>query len=904
MSAPSADLPAASPGELLSLTRQVTARRRAASLMLWAMALLPVGVVALVGADGLCALPDAVRAAASALLVAAVLALACAGLWGRLRPPAVDAVLLAEAALQDHDRRLTVTMELALMGSPVAAAFFAPQVPTRQLERALPPLRWRMAAISAAGAVLCGSVLWLALPGIFRMTVPRLLDPWGDHPPWSRLHLTWQALPGVVAYDATPTLHLEVTGGDPADLEIHIKPDGAAESPVLSPFLLTRGVYAVTLAPVHQGLSLWASASTTRTTYQHIALDAIPHLIDCSLTVCAPAYARLPDETVRSSCESPSQLQLLSGSRLDISVHASRPLCALWWGDHLSVEAAMSRHALTSAGMSLSDPPAGEAWIMLEAPDGARSPPQLIARLERRIDQPPSVSIEMPEVDGLAVADAQIPLHIVASDDLGLVRLTRYRLVDNVQVDSQESPLGGTSDGYRGTIDLHGLHAGQVVRIGAVARDSCPGGGQLSPVAERVLRIISHEDYQKQLAATLDETALTATYGALLTQLAALQEQISARNPGPADASPSPAQAAARDSLNARLQALQDQLDALHQEKPIFAIEPDLQQELQRQIHEARQELEHPSAPQVAPSAQEAAAIQQQLQQLTDEARAVALREDLSDLAQEQRQLQLELQDLQADPHPGSDAAHARLRQAAREQQDIDRDLRQWREDAADLARSCEHRSGGGAQLSKDVHDLAKAVDDSQAPGLVAAAVRSAMVNQLPEAANHALQAAEALDQFRMSQQDQDEATSQGQCPGWCQGSRCGACRSQLTSMARRGHGHGRGVAGSGLGSGMMGLQAGVGGLQMTVPIYGPRPTSTRPGGRPGGHADGQGPAVDGDQEHPAQLEEATPYRRDLQHTTAGIGASFTPDEQHRIQTYYNGLDGDPLAPTPQEPAK
>jgi hypothetical protein len=892
---------------ILNHTRVVTARRQGWRFVLWGLVALPVGAVSLVAMDALCALPSAVRAAADLAIMLAAIAMILAGLWMWMRPRQRNVLRLAELALHDHDRRLTVSMELSAMSQLAAAAYFAPTLDTGQasthLDRGLAPVRWhaQMAAISAS--MLAATAMWLFLPGCYSAILPRLTNPWGDHPPWSRLHLSWQQLPAVVAYDETPTLNLMVSGGEPRDLMVHFQAESGTEATTVAPFLIARGVYAVTLAPVQQPLIVWASANGTRTTYQHLHLDPVPRLIDCHLTVTAPAYARLPDDNVPASASSPAQLQLLSGSSVKIEVKASRELCALWWGPLGQPGDDGNRHLLGSAGITVNDPAAGDYGLALEAPDGSRSKPVQVAHIERRVDQPPTVVIEQPESDGLAVADAEIPLHITASDDLGLVRLTHYRMVDNVQVDTQESPLGGTSDGYRGSIDLHGLHAGQVVRIGAVARDSCPGGGQLSPLVERVLTIISHADYQKQLAETLDEQALNDTYGSLLKELGELQADIDKQQPVDA-ATDTPAAKAVRESLNTRLQALQDQVDALHAQDPLLAAEPDLQQELMRQIQALKQQLQHPQAhPAGDATSSPSALTAREIQQLTNEARELALREDLSDLAQEQESLRQQLHDLQAHPKPGSDADRARFRQIAREQQAIDRDLRQWREDAKSLAAECDHPGGDSAELVKRVNSLTQAFDDSQAQHLVSAAARSAMVNQLPEAAHLSEDAAMAMSRFIMSPSELESASCIGQCPGWCQGSHCCSSRSQLASMARKHHGHGKG-SGEGIGGMMNGLQSGQGGLTSSVPIYGPRPTSTAASARRDHSGLGKGPGADGTEENHPELESSAPYQRTLKHTTAGIGASFSTDEQHRIQLYYDGLDGDPLAPKAKEPSK
>ncbi len=898
-----------SPTELIDRTRELVARRRRRRVALVTLAAVPVVGLALVLIDASAALPAWARALVLLLSLLSItgLGLVLLALWRWLRPGSLQARLLAERALGDDHRHLTTAMELSAMPGALAAQAatqFAGGLDTARLEPGLPPVRARRAVLIACAALVVTGALHLIWPSVLPSVLPRLYDPFGDHPPWSRTTLMLVDPPARVRPPVTPRLVVRTQGPQPKDVELHV--EDAAGTPVVRVAMLAIGgdQWAANLGPLTaehvttlvSPLRVWVSGAGTRTHYHALAIDPVPSLTGGSLTHVSPAYARLPDAVVKLAVTPPA-IHALPGSRVTLQALANRPLSAV----ELVRDGKLDRR-VNGSTVTLDDPAPGIWTLVLEATDGIRSEPLPLCTITRRTDQPPTVRYEQPQSDGVATPDMYVPLVIHAEDDLGLLRLTRYSLRNDQRETEGRETLGGTGDTWRGRLSTADTKPGDVIRIGAVATDTLPPDGQVSVPSERILHIISHADYNALVMEQIDQHALEQKYGELLSRIAELEQQLAETSKAPA----SPERPAKLDALAERAAELKQQVAALRRPEPLFAIEPQLQDELERHLKALEQHAKAakdrtPSEP----TPQAAEKLRKELETMTAQAEAEALREHLRDLAAAQRQAADELADLkQHGIH--NDADRARLREVSRRQQEMEQSLKEWQEAAKDVAKRL---SESKAEDAQKLQQLSEQVAQCEAERLVAQAGRAGRAGRAGDAHGDAEEAARRLAALAGSGEGQGKGKGKGQ-PGWCPGDGFGQCQSQLQGLAKRGYSAGSSRASSGggatgaSGGGMMVRRGGRSTPNgQPMQLFGPEALTALSGAASGQQKSGApaNAAAAGDAD---QARAATAYGTGTRATTAGVGASFSPGEQVLIEDYFRRLDGDPQAPaSPVQPA-
>ncbi|HEX3134619.1 MAG TPA: hypothetical protein VHX44_13695 [Planctomycetota bacterium] len=472
------------PTDLIDQTREIVARRRRRLGFALAVSVVPVVCLMAVVIDAGTALPTWTR------LVLLVVTLVCSfGVslvllvaWRFLQPDPTAARRLAEHALGDAHRHLTTAMELSVMPGALAghaAEQFAGTLDPARLKPGLLRLRVRRTLSIALIAMVLMGIGHLVWPTVLPTVLPRLLDPFGDHPPWSRTTLTLVDPPARVRPPASARLVVQAQGPQPREVVLHA--EDATGTPVARVVMLAIGgdQWAATLGPITakqvttlaSPLRLWVEGAGTRTFYHALAIDPVPSLTGGSLTHVSPAYSRLPETVVKLGPIVPT-IQVLPGSTLTLHALANRPLR----GIDLVRDGHQERH-VASTPVTIDDPAAGVWTLVLEAEDGIRSEPLPLCTMARRIDEPPTVLFEQPQSDGVATPDMSIPLVVRAEDDLGLVRLTRYRIRNGEKETEGRDSLGGTGDTWRGNLPTGGMHPGDVIRIGAVATDTCSPDG-------------------------------------------------------------------------------------------------------------------------------------------------------------------------------------------------------------------------------------------------------------------------------------------------------------------------------------------------------------------------------------------------------------------------------------------
>jgi hypothetical protein len=481
---------------------------------------------------------------------------------------------------------------------------------------------------------------------------------------------------------------------------------------------------------------------------------------------------------------------------------ANRPLVAVILGS-----GAEARRIPLEGGAVRIPGESGLVHLAGEAADGIRGEPLLVARISVRADAPPRAAITKPSHDTLATSNARLPLAISAEDDLGLVEAVTVSGMNGLEAPALRRALtsGRRWDEER-VLDLAalGLRPGDVMSLGLLVRDSSPTiheekPGQPSAWAGRNVRVISDEEYNRSVRRRLSVDALERKYGNVVRNLRELEVEAEALRGQPRDAELDRRLAA----LAQRAAALSAAVKALRRDKPLFAIEHDIQDELAAAADELAAAAKA-GDPDRLPTRKRGARMGKDLAQLTELAKANGLAARLKQLADAEQNTVARLAPL-ADHRRANDVDRVRLRELAEQEDGLAGAVEAWPDLAREVAERLRREQ---PQPAEQLDALAKALGDGE-------------VADLKRRAATAARAGDGATAHRLAAAARDRLLALLPAASRCQGGACAGaglsfswCRPGSADDAM-GLGLGFGVGGwgaGGAGDGGLGMMLGYGG--------------------------------------------------------------------------------------------
>ena len=164
---------------------------------------------------------------------------------------------------------------------------------------------------------------------ILRAAVPRFLDPFGDHPPYSftRIDITEPADGATVIYGQNVTIAAQTHGHRPGDLFVTFHPPGQPENAVTVPMFDkgSRG-FAQQIEAVKSDLVIVAHSKNRHSlsTQRRVSVVLTPRLEKASVKIVWPYYTGLPPE--ERAVPFGKSVKALAGSRIEFRLESNRPL--------------------------------------------------------------------------------------------------------------------------------------------------------------------------------------------------------------------------------------------------------------------------------------------------------------------------------------------------------------------------------------------------------------------------------------------------------------------------------------------------------------------------------------------------------------------------------------------------
>lgn len=481
---------------------------------------------------------------------------------------------------------------------------------------ALPRLRQasRFCVVAVLISLLVGGLGW----PIVKMHVPRFLDPYGDHPPFSLTTLSFEepmAEGAPVVYGQPLRVRVAARGHNPRQVELVYWPTERPAEVYRLP-MISRGeaVFAQQISELREPITIMAETSDGRSRTPRTLVDVhlIPQLEDVIVEITPPAYTQLPATTRPYSF---NELRVLAGSKIELTAGSNRPLShgVLRLERPLESDASESVELLPFAdskvrGAFVAERSSGFRLRVMDA-DGLSSEPSPSGAVHVVSDRAPGVTVTRPGPASLLALDASLEVHIEAHDDYGLAELRVHRAVNGVfspplivRPNASERRMQ-----HRWTVDFStlGVQSGDVVTLFAEAVDNAPdpqmGRSEMIRIAA-----VSVDDYNRMLRQEVDMSRIARKYEELkggfaqiMEEQAAIEAEMEALRKAFSDAADDAERAeimerfdALREQqaqLNHNLEAVAQKLERIVRDSPLYDVESAVGERFQQEAAALRE---------------------------------------------------------------------------------------------------------------------------------------------------------------------------------------------------------------------------------------------------------------------------------------------------------------------------
>ncbi|MCA9413437.1 MAG: hypothetical protein KC944_19640, partial [Candidatus Omnitrophica bacterium] len=384
---------------------------------------------------------------------------------------------------------------------------------------------WILIGLFAIGVL--GTIL---APDVFFTLLPRFLDPFGDHPPYSEIRLVVEPEGATVDFGENLKVTVQAEGRIPENVTLVLRNSEGEEISESPMFNEGEGAFFQTIENVEQDLQYFARVKRGRSHRYPLTVNKTPKILDVIAAYEYPKYTRKKPETTLLSDP------LLKGyekTQVTLTVSSNRPLgggSIEVNGEKLSMNPSESEKA--SAKFLLLEP--GEFEFTIEDEEGNQSQPPYRGRIEITPDEKPEIVIAEPGMDSFTVPDSKVGIVIDAFDDLGLTEVALFRSHNESQ-DDKKILYSGDGDHAQVSVaerldlaDL-GVKPGDVIDYYATATDSHPDQPQTVTSDSFRLVIISFEEYKEFMQSQMTAEDLKKKYDQYLdelNQLAEAQEEL------------------------------------------------------------------------------------------------------------------------------------------------------------------------------------------------------------------------------------------------------------------------------------------------------------------------------------------------------------------------------------------
>jgi hypothetical protein len=434
--------------------------------------------------------------------------------------------------LMEQQRFTAVASGLALIAVDQAAQKAA-SVPK---EKVIPtkPLWWSVCSV--LGVALLVAVLCLALPRLALAQWLRFMDPYGDHPPYSRIIFDVKQDKEKVQYGSSLEITVTTSGAPVEKVELVLQTQGTAGEEVLPLFPEPGNKWRATLASVTESGQYYVRAPGGRSGKYRIQVITVPKLEQVRFRIAPPDY------TNRPAYEGPLPQGGISGlpnTTVQVWAKSNRPLA----GGNVTLSGpkgeviggiTMTPLSANSQEVTASFPlkQAGKMQLRIRDVDGQESTENFTAPITLLADERPFIRIMEPKEVSFATPDSLLPVQLVAEDDYGISRIQLFRSLNDSRAVPMDVPINAKQPptywavGVTLPLSAYGLQVGDELKFFARVEDNDPAGPKGGESSVVIVRIISQEEFEAMVRQNEGLEVLLSKYQQAQRRLEKIAEEM------------------------------------------------------------------------------------------------------------------------------------------------------------------------------------------------------------------------------------------------------------------------------------------------------------------------------------------------------------------------------------------
>ncbi|NOZ22459.1 MAG: hypothetical protein GXP25_15365 [Planctomycetes bacterium] len=476
------------------------------------------------------------------------------------------------------------------------------------------------------GVVLVALIALICAPSVYRAIVPRYVDPFGDHPPFSFTEFDVNPKGARVFYGEGVTIRATIKGPVPQELGLCTRgPDGVETRTAL----LRSGEreYVQKIESLRADLDYCIRGYRCRSKWYRVQVVLHPRFERVLATYEYPPYTHLER---RTETVGKTGVEGVRGTKVTLEVISNRPLAsgaiALGPADAYGTEprpmkADPQEDRKVRGGFAIAK--TGTFSLSLTDVEGIKNREEFKRPVRLLADRAPTIAFVEPAGDAMAAPDGTIAVEARAEDDYGLSRVEVHRKINQGDWQSESVAIKERSCRamtHTESFDLKKLGAkpGDVIEYYATAYDTFPGGPHSAHTKVHKIEVFSLEEYQKLVRRQKTIEDLLRKYEEIrdpLREMAEAQEKLEqqdaelqektaketkeGKEPSKADEEHLKDLAHKQQRLKEQAESLARRLEQMSKEPPLYDVERAFQQKLEQMAGRlgqvARQEMQQAS---------------------------------------------------------------------------------------------------------------------------------------------------------------------------------------------------------------------------------------------------------------------------------------------------------------------
>ncbi|HEX9045875.1 MAG TPA: hypothetical protein VF988_02515, partial [Verrucomicrobiae bacterium] len=377
----------------------------------------------------------------------------------------------------------------------------------------------KIAAALFFGAIMTWILLLVLNFDLAKVVAPRFLHPYGDHPPYSRLHITVTADHAQVLYGGQIEVRA-LAQGRPVEKLWLVAKTGTNETRTIM-FLAPDKSFFQSLVNLRERTEYYVTDGAARSRRYSVDIRFTPQITLVEVTENFPAYTSKPAHTGKLPEEAQS---LPEGTRVTFRVASNRPLksgalvLTPVLGGRTNLVSLLPEPSSTvvTGAFTLTQPVVFN--LTVRDVDNLDSANAKRGRFNILPDRSPRIFVLEPGRDAVATPDIRVPVRVRAEDDYAVARIawlrSHNRSVEHpvdLKLVLKNGPQNVEAAGAF-ALDELGVHPGDVIEYYFEAADNYPAGPNVAFSRPFRLQIISREQFETILRQNAARKALFEPY--------------------------------------------------------------------------------------------------------------------------------------------------------------------------------------------------------------------------------------------------------------------------------------------------------------------------------------------------------------------------------------------------------